>query len=84
MTQIPVRHDDREYVKLLGSNGPNRYKEIKDKELSTLPTGAFILTGMKTAKLGGGPSPDGFVMNGILMLGRIRIEGRVKNGLLVV
>ncbi|WP_321476495.1 hypothetical protein [uncultured Paludibaculum sp.] len=80
MRTIPVRQDDVEYVKLLKSDGINRYKELKDSDLKTAPAGAYILTGMKTNKFGGGMSPDGFLMNGRVLLGRLRIEGRVSHG----
>ena len=84
MPQIPVRQDDREYQRLLMSNGPNREKQLTDNELRLVPAGAYILTGVKTANFGGGMSPDGFVMNGKVLLGRIRIAGRVRDGRVIV
>ncbi len=84
MKSIPVRHDDLTYTKLLKSNGPNRFKELTDLELKALPGSITIITGNKTKEFGGGPSPDGFVMLGIEMLGRLRIESRVRNGVIAI
>jgi len=53
-------------------------------ELKLAPATAEIITGDKTPKYGGGASPDGFLMNGSMMLGRLRIEGRVKDGVLTI
>lgn len=84
MTIIPVHRDDALYLKVLKSNGPKRTTTLGDSELKALPRSVLIITGNKTKDFGGGPSPDGFVMNGAEMLGRLRIEGRVKNGVITV
>ena len=84
MKSIPVHHRTREYQRLLGTNGPNRHKTLTDLELKLAPATAEIITGDKTPKYGGGASPDGFLMNGSMMLGRLRIEGRVKDGVLTI
>ena len=69
---------------LLKSTVPNRYKELRDADLKRAPPKAFIVTGMKTKDFGGGKSPDGFLIDGTQMLGRLRIEGRVRDGAIVV
>ena len=84
MKRIPVHEDNGAYINLLKSAGPNRYKELRDADLKTAPPNACIVTGMKTKEFGGGKSPDGFLMNGTQMLGRLRIEGRVVGGAIMV
>jgi hypothetical protein len=84
MTVIPVRQNDLEYQKLLKTDGPTRHKELSDTALKALPKSIVIVTGNKTKEFGGGPSPDGFVMNGAQMLGRLRIEGKTRNGALSI
>ncbi len=81
MRQVNVVTNTIEYQKLLVSSGPNRHREISDQELKALPNDAYILTGEKTKSFGGGPSPDGFVISGGKMSGRIRLAGRpLQNG----
>ena len=84
MRRIPVREDNGAYISLLKATVPNRYKELRDADLKRAPPNAFIVTGMKTKDFGGGKSPDGFLMDGAQMLGRLRIESRVRDGAIVV
>jgi len=85
MRQINVVIDTPEYQKLLKTSGPNRYREVSDKELKLLPDDAHIVTGEKTKAFGGGPSPDGFVISGGKLSGRLRLAGRsVRNGKLTI
>jgi hypothetical protein len=74
--QIPVVTDTPEYQRKLKSTHPNRYRPVSDSELKALGLGAHVLTGDKTKDFGGGPSPDGFVVQGGQVLGRIRLVGR--------
>jgi hypothetical protein len=55
MGKIPIKRDDAEYAKLLKWNGPNREKTVTESELKA--ASAYIVTGMKTARYGGGESP---------------------------
>jgi len=85
MPQIKVVTDTSRYQKLLKLSSPERYHTMSDQELKALPGDAYILTGEKAKSYGGGPSPDGFVISGNKLCGRLRLAGRsVHNGKLTV
>ncbi len=85
MQEIRVVTDTAQYQKQLKTSDPIRYREVSDQELKSLPADAYILTGEKTKDFGGGPSPDGFVISGGKLIGRLRLLGRfVHSGKLTI
>jgi hypothetical protein len=49
---------------------------MDDKTLEMQSNDAHILTGDKSAKFGGGPSPYGFVISGSKVVGYVNLQAR--------
>ncbi len=89
MRKFRLVSDTQKYQKLLDGSAKTplppdfaaNFKQLmSNADLTQTPSDAFILTGMKTPKYGGGPSPYGFVISAGKVVGRIKLtdDGRLS------
>ena len=78
---LRIVKDTSRYQRLLDTPGAQGAGLQSETEARRQPAGTYVLTGEKTARFGGGPSPYGFLIHNERIVGRVKIDQvAVKRG----